>query len=353
MSGQVRCTLSTPVSWLIAGLTCLALTACHRQLEQHAQWLVFGTLVEVKLWGATAEEAETAFAGLQRRFQEMHEDLHAWEPGLLTEINKAFAQGQAARSNQQVNALLRRSQEYERLSVGRFNPAIGAVIEAWGFHTSEFPILAPPPERGRVESILMQSPSTLDIRIDGEYVESSNPAVQLDFGGIAKGYAVDLAIEFLNARGIEHAMVNAGGDLRAMDQRGGRSWRVAVRRPKGGIVGTVEVRDDEAFFTSGNYERFKQDGDQRFPHILDPRTGWAVEGLASVTVVSATGLHADAAATALVVAGPDDWPEVAGALGVESVLVIDEDGEIYLTPAMAERVQWVEQVHPKMVRTVP
>ncbi len=102
--------------------------------------------------------------------------------------------------------------------------------------------------------------------------------MQLDFGGIAKGYAVDLAVARLRELGIGSAIVNAGGDLRAFGRHGDRPWRVAVRKPGGGTIGTLEVRQDEAMFTSGNYERFRQDEQERYPHILDPRSGWPVQG---------------------------------------------------------------------------
>jgi thiamine biosynthesis lipoprotein len=100
------------------------------------------------------------------------------------------------------------------------------------------------------------------------------------------------------------------------------------------------VQGDEAIFTSGNYERFRQDQTERYPHILDPGTGWPAKDIASVTVISDEGIFSDAAATALVVAGLDDWPEVARQLGLDTVAVVDEFGTVYLTAAMEKRLQF-------------
>ena len=334
----------------IAGLLCLLLlTACQRDEEYSAELFVFGTIVEVKLWGATREQANQAFAEIQQMFQGMHRDWHAWEPGRLVDINLAFTNGQPAEADPDIVEMIRKSQSIEQRTEGRFNPAIGALVRLWGFHTSDYPIVGPPPDQAEIDKILIHNPSGRDIHIDGLQLSTDNPLVQLDFGGIAKGYAVDLAIRHLQDMGISNAIVNAGGDLRAVGRHGDRPWRVAVRKPGAGILGAVEIRDDESLFTSGNYERFRQDEQERYPHILDPRSGWPVEDVASVTVIAAEGILADAAATALVVAGLNDWPAVAQALGLTQVLVVDESGKVYLTPEMEQRVEFSGEVEKELV----
>ncbi len=335
-------------------LLCLGLSACQRSPEVHqAEFFVFGTVLDVSVQGVDRAAAGHAFAELQRDFQTMHRDWHAWEPGMLTRVNEAFAAGKPATATADIVEMIRRSQQLEALSGGRFNPAIGALIGLWGFHTSDYPIVGPPPPAEAIGRLVGQNPSTADIEVDGLTLNSRNPTVQLDFGGIAKGYAVDLACARLNALGIDNAIVNAGGDLRAMGNHGDRPWRVAIRDPQGGIVGTLETGTDEAVFTSGNYERFRQHGEARYPHILDPRSGWPVQALSSVTVIASEGLLADAAATALTVAGPDEWTEVAQALGLEQVLLVDAAGRVFLTPAMAQRVTLAEGIESEVVEISP
>jgi len=338
---------------LLAGVLLVLLTACQRETQHSADLFVFGTIVEIKLWGASQEQSGRAFSEIQQMFQGMHRDWHAWERGLLVEINEAFAEGQAATATPDIVEMIRVSQWAEQQSGGCFNPAIGGLVALWGFHTSDYPIVGPPPAQSEIDQILSHQPSTLDVQIDGLRLTSDNPFVQLDFGGIAKGYAVDLAVGRLRELGIDNAIVNAGGDLRAFGRHGDRPWRVAVRRPGGGTVGTVEVRGDEALFTSGNYERFRQDEPERYPHILDPRTGWPVRDVASATVLSANGAVADAAATALIVAGLDEWEAVARSMGLAQVLIIDEAGRVYLTPAMADRVEFSEEVERTVIDWSP
>lgn len=324
-------------------LVSLWLTSCTGPAQKyHQDFYVFGTLMGVTLWADTDSQAQKAFSSLQNRFQGMHVDWHAWNPGLLTRINQAFSKGETIEANEEIVELIRRSQHLEKATDGRFNPAIGALIGLWGFHTSEYPILGPPPARQDIETLLEPNPSSLDIHLSGLKLQSVNPAVQLDFGGIAKGYAIDIACEMLRSHGIENAIVNAGGDLRAIGSHGERPWKIAVRSPGGGIIGSLDTGEDEAVFTSGNYERFRQENEQRYPHILDPRTGWPVTELASVTIIASEGLVADAAATAITVAGLQEWEDVARTLGLDQVMLVDETGKVYMTQRMSERIELVE-----------
>jgi thiamine biosynthesis lipoprotein len=345
--------MKRPQLIIVLVFAAVLVTACRDEAtSRHAEFYVFGTLTGVTLWNVDEEPAQRAFARLQQTFQRMHRDWHAWEPGELTRINAAFARGEAIAAGEDIVELVRRSQALERSSGGRFNPAIGALIGLWGFHTSDYPIIGPPPERAEIEALLAKRPSTLDIRIDGSRLESSNPAVQLDFGAVAKGYAIDIACAQLRELGIDNAIVNAGGDLRVIGSHGERPWRIAVRAPGGGIVGSLETGRDEAVFTSGNYERFRQEETTRYPHILDPRSGWPVEDLASVTVIAVEGLLADAAATALIVAGRSGWREVAQSLELDQVLMIDGGGKVYLTRRMAERIELLDGVESEIVDLV-
>jgi len=324
---------------------CLLFSACSEEPgEQHAEFFVFGTLLEVTTWGVSEKDAQAAFSQLQQQFQHMHRQWHPWEPGLLMEINRGFASGLPVLASPDIAEMVRLSQFAEKASGGKFNPTIGNLIELWGFHTSQYPIAGPPPAGSQIQQLVDQHPSSLDISLDGLTLASSNPHVQLDFGGIAKGYAIDLACDTLRSRGVENAIVNAGGDLRVFGMHGPRPWRIAVRNPSGGIIGALESGTDEAVFTSGNYERFRQDDDARYPHILDPRTGWPVKDVASVTVIAEQGWLADAAATALIVAGLDDWTGVARSFDLDLVMLVDESGTAHLTRKMAERMEFLDGI---------
>ena len=178
-----------------------------------------------------------------------------------------------------------------------------------------------------------------DIEVDDFRLRSRNPGVQLDFGAVGKGYGIDLAVRHLRDLGVKNAIVNAGGDLRATGDHGDRPWRVAVRKPGGGSIGYIEVQGDEAIFTSGNYERFRQEETRRYPHILDPRSGWPIRHrLASVSVFHPRCMVADALATALMVMGAEEGYQLALAENLP-VLFLVRDGDGFVergTPAFWE-----------------
>ncbi|MDN5874736.1 MAG: FAD:protein FMN transferase, partial [Sinobacteraceae bacterium] len=138
-----------------------------------------------------------------------------------------------------------------------------------------------------------------------------------------------------------HAIVSAGGDLRAIGRHGKRPWGIGIRHPRvDGLVAWLEIEDGEAVFTSGDYERFFIYQGKRYQHIIDPRNGYPVSQTVSATVVHHQGDLADAAATALVVAGPDEWVKVAHSMGIDQAMIIDAGGRIYISPRLAERIRF-------------
>ena len=264
--------------YLVILLLSLSLLACGSEPGSYQQKLVvFGTIVDISLWGVDEQKAEQAVMAIDRDFQRMHYEWHAWEPGPLTALNQSIAEGKAVTVLPSLIPIIERSKMLYRQSDGLFNPAIGRLLNLWGFQSSERP-QRPPPSKTAIAALVDARPAMDDVSIEEGVLRSSNPNVQFDFGAFAKGYAIDLAIERLQAMGVEHAIVNGGGDLRAIGSKGGRPWRVGIRHPQGeGILAALEVSGDESVFTSGNYERFNEYEGVRYTHILDPRTGWPVD----------------------------------------------------------------------------
>ncbi|MCO6412406.1 MAG: FAD:protein FMN transferase [Thiogranum sp.] len=328
-----------------------ALTACQRPPPEHHETLfVFGTLVEFTVLGVAPEKAAAAIRQVDERFQRMHREWHAWKPGgALVSLNAALANGETTTVDDFLLPLLEQSKRLYAQSDGLFNPAIGALIDLWGFHSDELPP-GPPPQQEQIQALLDQHPGMDDLKIDGTQVSSATRVVQLDLGGFAKGYAMNDAITTLRAQGIENAIVNAGGDLCVAGRHDDRPWRIGVRHPQGwGVLAAIEVADGECVLTSGNYERYREHEGKRYAHILDPRTGWPVDHVASATVIHIDGGIADAAATALTVAGPADWQRIARQMGLEYVMLVDETGTVYMSPAMAGRVEFEGTIPERVV----
>ena len=338
--------------WLAALAAVALLAGCGRgpeEQESRHRFTAMGTLVDVTVWSAQPAVAEAAAHDVEALFDELHRAWDPWGDGALGQLNRALAAGEPAVADADLAALLAEAAALTTATGGLFDPAIGALVRLWGFSSDEHRPTAPPPAEEIAARLAGTAPLPALLGEGGTV--SGPPGAQIDLGGFLKGVAVDRAIELLRARGIEHAIVNAGGDLRAIGRRGERAWRIGIRAPRDpSIIAALEVHDDEAVFTSGDYERFFDHDGRHYHHILDPRSGYPTEGIASVTVLHANAGLADAAATALLVAGPAEWPAMARALGIEAVMVVLTGGDIELTPAMEPRVWFTGEASRERVR---
>jgi thiamine biosynthesis lipoprotein len=340
--------------WLL--LSGLGLVGCSQPSSLYEEeFYVFGTLVKVSIWGVPTEPARQAINTIAQDFQSIHYRWHAWEPGPLVDLNKAIAAGQVwTVEDDSLLALIQQAQLLSQQSEGLFNPAVGQLIKLWGFHRSEFPHNDSLPPSTAIAALVAQAPSMADIQLQGNQIESHNRAVQLDFGAIAKGYAIDLAIEKLQQQGIQNAIVNAGGNLKVIGQKGTQPWRIGIRHPSGqGVLAAISVSGEESVITSGNYERFREHQGKHYSHIIDPRNGMPVQGITSVTVIDPSGTRADAAATALTVAGLSTWQRIAQQMGIKYVMVMDTTATVYMNPAMAKRIEFQTSQSPKVVLSEP
>lgn len=342
--------LSYPGLFLLSLL--ILLSACQKPQPEYTETrFLFGTLVEFIIRDVPEETARKAVAEIGADFQRMHRDWHAWKPGELSRLNAQLPDGQFHEVSSFLLPVIRQAKQLSIQSDDLFNPAIGRLIALWGFHNDTLP-LGPPPPREAIAALVAQRPRMEDVDIEGQRVRSRNPAVALDFGGFAKGVALDHAVRRLAEFGIHNAIINAGGDLNAIGQHGNRLWRVGVRDPSGqGLVASLEVTGAEAVYTSGNYERYREHEGIRYSHIIDPRTGMPVEHIVSATVIDTSGARADAAATALSVAGPAEWERIARRMHLRNVMLIDENGRVYMSRPMAERVR-LEGVPPAQIQVV-
>lgn len=325
-----------PVSILV-----ILLAACAPPPEpQRHAFFALGTLVEISVFDPPAgyeeavHEAEVMLLEAEHRWR-------AFDDGELAALNRRLAGGETVQLPEEIAAGIRRARELAELSGNRFNPAMGRLVELWGFH-SEDRADAPPPSAEALAP-LVPAPTLDGLIAEPAGWRLADERVWLDMGAFAKGLAVESAAGLLVRRGIDNAIVNAGGDLKVMGRAGNRPWRIGVRHPRGtGVLAAVDAHHGEAVFTSGDYERFFEWQGERFHHILDPGSGIPARGLVSVTVMHADAALADAAATALFVAGPDHWESTAQAFGIDKAMVVRADGRIQLTRAMRERTVFQE-----------
>jgi len=322
-------------------LTLILLSSCQPEpKEHHAGLYVFGTIVDVTLYGVDRHKAQQALQQIETDLQYMHRAWHGWQPGPLGRINELLGLGGEFSANPSVLGLITKARELSTASDHLFNPAIGRLIQLWGFHSDD-PPKGPPPSDDDIRELLAKNPRMTDIQINHVRMKSTNPALKLDLGAIAKGYALDQLMTSLQQQGVENAIINAGGDIKVIGKHGERNWRVGIRHPRtDGVIAGVDLAPGESIFTSGDYERFYKHDGHRYHHIIDGNTGYPATGVSSVTVIHPDAATADAAATAIFIAGTNDWHRIAKKMGIKYVMLIDSVGDVHINPAMRSRLEF-------------
>jgi len=315
--------------------------ACSGNDDQLTELRLFsmGTWVDISIDAGGRAQRSDALAEIEAMLRGYERDYYAWGDGELARVNDSIGNDAEIEVSAELAAMLDDTKRLSTLSAGAFDPTVGGLVELWGFH-SDLATATAPPEPASIEAWLATKPGIEDLTIRDRIVSSESNTLKLDLGGIAKGEAVDRIVSILRRHDIGDAIVNAGGDLRAIGAHGSRPWRVGIKSPREpGLLGIVEIGDGEAAFSSGDYERYFEYQGRRLHHILDPVTGYPVEHTQAITVIAADGVTADAAATALFVAGPERWRRVASAMGIRFVLRVDASGRIETTDEMRDRIQ--------------
>lgn len=332
----------------------LWLTACGKATLQEQQAYVFGTRVEVIVVSDRPELGRQAIAAVLQEFDRLHRTFHAWQPSELQQLNLAISAGAPQHLSSELADYIREAQVLSQQGNHLFDPGIGQLIKLWGFLADEFK--AELPAEDEIKAWLKTKPSIADLVINENTVSSKNRHVALDFGGYLKGVALDRAAEILRKQGINNALINIGGNVIALGNKDGRKWKVGIQHPRqAGPLATVELADGEAIGTSGDYQRYFEIDGKRYPHLLDPRTGYPANHTQSVTILISAGNRAgtlsDASSKPIFIAGPDKWRELARQLKIDMVMRVDGEGQIQLTQALNERIQVIGQ--PTRLTVVP
>ncbi|HEY6896680.1 MAG TPA: FAD:protein FMN transferase [Rhodocyclaceae bacterium] len=326
---------------LLAALA-LLLAACGRDPLVSRESYVFGTRVQVLVWGEPESRATAAIDTVLREFDRLHRTYHAWQSSDLTEVNLAIAEGRSIEVAPEMAALIRRAQELAEQGEYLFDPGVGNLVKLWGFHDDSF--RAQLPDAKSLAALKVAHPSIAALKLDGRTVSGSNRTVALDFGGYLKGVALDRAAAALRGRGIQNALINIGGNIYALGSKGGTPWRVGLQHPRGAApLASLELRDGEAIGTSGDYQRYFEIDGQRYCHLIDPRSGEPSRASQALTILippgPEAGMLSDAESKPLFIAG-DDWLRLAHKLGITQALRVDANGRVQVTAALKARLKF-------------
>jgi len=327
-------------------LLCFSILACSEKKTYKNQFLVFGTLAEITLYDAEPEQAKKAFNDVENYFKRLHTHWHAWQGnGLLMQINSAIKNKQPIKIDQETADLIALSKKINIQSLGKFDPAVGQLIALWGFHKEKSRWL--PPKNKKLELLLKSHPSIQNIHIKGLMLGSNNKNVLLDFGGIAKGYAIKHAMALIQKNNIQNSIVNAGGDICVIGKKVSQAWNIAIRHPdKKQILGSVRLHSGKCIMTSGGYERFHKYQGKKYAHIINPQTGYPADDVLSISVIDKNGALADASATALSITSKENWQTIKTRLGVYAMIGLDKNKQLFVSDNIKNRFTTLYKTAP-------
>lgn len=234
-------------------------------------------------------------------------------------------------------AVMRRAEQVSELSGGAFDVTVAPLIDLWGFGPNPRE-RALPADAAIVEARAAVGYRHVAVRDDPPGLRKDDPRVTVNLAGIAPGYAVDCIADRMAELGFKDALVELGGEVRARGRRpDGTPWRVAIEKPvsAGREVQWLVALSEGGLSTSGDYRAYFEHDGQRYSHTIDPHTGRPVtHALASVSVIHADTISADALATALLVLGPDAGRRLAEEQGLAVLFVVREGAGFreYRTP---------------------
>ena len=340
--------VETCLSFTLAAFILLSCFSCSKPAPKplRLQWPAMGTVAAVQCFDHAAADEARAIA--DEAFEAVNRDFSVWrEDTILSAVNRAAGTGRFVPATKPVVNVLEFALTVYRESGGAFNPLIGPAMRLWGFNgaSAKFSL---PSDEALSAAVALADCGAVRIKTDavGASIRLNHPGMSLDLGGIAKGYAVDVARERLINSGYDNALVDLGGNLRAIGEaapgRGG--WRTGVRNPfdREGLLGIFLLKDGEAAATSGHYERFVMIDGVRYAHIIDGRSGRPVTGMAGVTVIAPDAMTADALSTALFILGPEEGLKMlARHAGCEALWVPDtpQHPTVLATTGFASRLE--------------
>jgi len=295
------------------------------------------TIIDITAYGPDNEAAvKDAFAEF-RRINDLTNQYD--DNSQIAKVNRAAGNAKI-QVDPDLIAMLKQARSRSEQFEGALDVTVGALTELWGVgHKGEFV-----PSRQEIMAVLpLVDYRQLEIDDQTNTVYLPKAGMRIDLGAVAKSYANRKAIDALRARGIKSALVNAGGEVRVIGKRpDGQPWRIGVQDPRNpeGIAAKITLSDWDVLETSGDYQRFFIKDNVRYAHIIDPRTGYQPQQVASVTVVTKAASQADVLSTAMFVLGVDKGQQLLKQYPGAEAIFITQDGKKVVTPGLAGKIEF-------------
>lgn len=321
---------------LATALLCLVIISCTPQKKTYRKSaVIMDTLVTITVVADSEEVAEASIDAAFDEIRRLEELLSFWTED--SEIAAIYhnAGVKPVKVSPETLEVIERSIDIADKTGGAFDPTVGPVMRLWDFREKKIPAS----EEIEVRLGLVDY-RKIEVDRENSTAFLRQKGMSFDTGGIAKGYAVDKAVEVLKKRGIKSGLVAIAGDIRGF---GPKTWRIGIRNPRpereGEDILAVMGLRDEAISTSGDYERFFDKDGKRYHHLLDPKTGLPAHGAWSVSVVAEEATITDGFSTGVFVLGPEEGIQLLENLGLEGIIVA-KGGKIFKTQGLTDRINW-------------
>jgi len=315
-----------------------------REQEYSGEEFLMDTLVSISTYGtdttllrqATAE----AFREMRRLADLTDRFTDGNNSGMTSDIVRinAMAGIEPVIVDRDVFRMLQLAKEYYALTDGAFDITIGPVMDLWGFGKPEQTL---PAADDLWEALSLVDSNDLILNEKEQSAFLKRKGMSLDLGAVAKGYAVEKAAQILEEAGIERAIINAGGNIRVIGQKAPQQgWQVGIQDPRDpqALVGILSLQNESAV-TSGDYQRYKEIAGKRYHHLLSARTGYPVESMMSVTVVTKDSGEADLLSTALFLMEPEQALAYLSQHKNAEAILITAEKQILCTPGLKEKLK--------------
>lgn len=336
----------------LAALGLPPLAGCRDRAETaflEEGFLVFNAPVMLKFAETPPSKALALIEQAQAWMQPFYERIHPWKDSALTRFNRQLREQGEASTTPELRALIQEARTLSEQTEGQFNPAAGELVAMWGFHSSDPGRDRQPPDAAALRAWRDNPPDMRQLRLEGDRAIADHPRLQLDFNAMAEGVAARHIHELARGLGIRNLVFDPGGDLSLMGGAGPRPWNLAIQDPfstRPAPLASIALEGEWALYSSGSYQRrFVFDG-RHYSHILDPRSGWPAADTVASTVLHPDPVTADAAATAMVVAGPANAPRLAQRLGLAGYLLVTAERHVYLSENWRDALRFGDQSYP-------
>ena len=308
------------------------LCGCRNLQKSSLSFQAMNTFVSVQTFG---ENSKNVNQKIKARLSELESLFSTTDPS--SEIYKLNHSSEKIQVSSETYSLLSYSVKMAEIFNGHFNPALFPVIREWGFTTGNYHV----PSQEKINFLLKKTDFSQIQFFDDNFVQLQD-SMSVDFGSVAKGFASDEIVKILSENNILSALIDFGGNIIAFGEKPDSFfWRIGIKNPFGGEVSLAVKVKNQMVITSGGYERFFTDENQKkYIHIFDGKTGFPVENeIESVTIICENGLYADTLSTALFIIGSENAVSFWRERKDFQMIILQKDGSILYTSPLESQIE--------------